>query len=242
MIRTAYLTLACVCVLGLSSNAFGVAITCVTSTTANGGFILNSSSIITGDEGNNDFTGPFGTNPNRVNLDFTILDKGIQDQVVFDVDATNLAETEYEFAVTFNFVGQGAVNGFDVELINTGAATVFERFPEPNLPAFTSTATGVAAPFAFLTPNLNPINSTGPIRFGGLNGGGGHLLPNGDTVTSFFTVDVASGGALNQSFALAFTANPEPSAFALAFCALVPLGLHQRRRKRKQQAEASVAV
>ncbi|WP_342190175.1 hypothetical protein Pla52nx_003368 [Stieleria varia] len=195
---------------------------------------MNSSSIITGAEGNNDFAGAFGTNPNRVNLNFTILDKGIADLITFNVDATNTTASEYEFAVTFNFTGHGHVNGFDMQLVNTpnAALTRFELFPDPALPGPFSTATGTAGAFAFETPNLNPFpNSAGPLRFGGLSGGGGHLINDGSTVTAFFTIDFADGAVgPNQSFALQFTANPEPSSAALAVLALGPLVLRRRRR------------
>lgn len=221
------------------SSAHAVAITGLNAglTTSNAWTLNAAPTIATGAEGNDDFISPgnqFGFNPNSIALDFTVTDKFVSDVVTLDVSTLNPLTTEYEFAVTVTYTGQGAMNGFDLRIINAAADASFSRFEnfDPLNPRFTSTSTGTAFPFAFETPNLSPVLGSGPIRFGGLSGGGGHLIDDGSTVTSFFTIDVGDAGVgLNQTLALEFTANPEPSAAALALCALGPVLLRRRRRQ-----------
>lgn len=227
------------CGLLIHSTASAIAITGVSQITANGGLTFDTGGAVIspGPAVLGDYVGPLGGNPNFVAIAVAVNSLGVSDQIQFTVTRDAILDSaEYQFAVTFtNALGSHhPLNGFDLRIAGGGTtvAALFETITDPISPPFTSMATGTASPFAFQSPNLGPVPGTaGPIRFGGLGGGGGFLVNDGSTVTQFFSVDITDvGAAVPMSLTLEFTANPEPSAMALAGLALCPVVLRRRRR------------
>ncbi|MEQ9411979.1 MAG: hypothetical protein RIK87_29985 [Fuerstiella sp.] len=219
-------------------------------------FVSAAPVVTTGAVGNNDYTGPAAGSPNTVSvgLDVYAMDPGKSFSLIFatadDGTAATDGSTEYFFTVSLtnmlnaNGIDPGnsmkEINGVDVAISSGGAALAgFDAPPLGGNPAPFATGGG---PFPLQVSGIIPAGpNAGNLRFGGLSGGGGGISFTTTGVLNFAVdlADLTPAGASGPGFlTLTFTANPEPTTFALAGLALIPAGIAVRRR-RKQKAEAS---
>ncbi len=143
----------------------------------------------------------------------------------FKVTFKNLVGSALGDPVQLSSVGDG-VGPVDVAMLTTGGdvGTAFDTMA----PAFgTSSATFANA----------GIKTSSFLRIGGANGGG-YWIPNGEDGMLFFTITTPATTSFG-SFALQFTANPEPGTMMLGGLAMSLMGggYSLRRRRRKMAPE-----
>ncbi|MBB3206305.1 hypothetical protein FHS27_002114 [Rhodopirellula rubra] len=139
-----------------------------------------------------------------------------------------VAET-YTVTLTSTNLASHPMNGFDA-----------------SVGGFAGTLAGsVNTPLTSNSFAIEPQPPTTFVRIGGLNGGGGQIVP-GQTAISSFALSLANFGAAGNSsnFTIGLTANPEPATLLLGAMVTVPGVIAARRRRRRKavtQAQPALA-
>jgi hypothetical protein len=218
MKRVLFLCVAAVAAVCVSSEANAVLVTRNTALDVNVGVGLNATintvSVV-------------GTN---ILVDVNVLKAHVPFSLGFNIDydtaGTDPQNTNYTVTVNMqNLVSPGntglgfAMNGYDYS-ITDGAGGPTQGFLGP----FTST---VFAPGGNLGGGVR--------RFGGILGGGGQINAGGVSNETFRLFTSANSSDPSSTFALNFTANPEPATLLLGSLAMIPAGVALRRRRKAQQ-------
>lgn len=207
------------CAVALSSQAHAFLVT-FDNASLNGAAVVNSATV---DELNNVID--IDLDILQLHSPFTLNFTATSDEAS---DIVPGAGESYTVSVTTNNLASHPMNGFDV------ASGGFSG----------NIAGNVSGP---LSSNSFAIESQPAsfsfVRIGGLNGGGGQIVP-GQSALSTLTLNLIQfTGALGSSspFSLTFTANPEPATMLLGSLIVVP-GVVAARRRRKLKADAKLAV